>query len=73
MRTANKLDKDFRHKNYNSLDPQQGLVIFSINRLQIFDGQFLAQHSLVERKCKTAVDKLPMVQGLQVYSNAITM
>ena len=49
------------------LEPEQGLVVLLVHRLQVFDSQFLVQHALVEGQREAAVYELPMVQGLKAH------
>lgn len=46
------------------LDPNQRIVEFGVNRLDIFGRQLFAQHALVERQREGRIDETPMVQSL---------
>lgn len=41
-------------------DPDEGVVKFWVNGLQIFEDELLVEHSFVERQRETSVNKLPV-------------
>ncbi len=47
------------------LDPHDGVIKLRVDGLQVFQGGFLVQHSLVEWQREAGVDELSVVQSLQ--------
>ena len=49
----------------HALDPDDGVVEFGVDGLQVFQGWSLVQHPLVEREGEARIDELSMVQSLR--------
>lgn len=54
-----------RGKRGDSLDPDDGVVEFGVNGLQVLQGRSLVEHPLVEREGEARVNELSMVQSLR--------
>lgn len=48
----------------DSLDPDDRVVEFRVNGLQVFQGWSLVEHPLVEREGEACINELSMVQSL---------
>ena len=46
------------------LDPQERIVEFRVYRLDVFGGQFLVQHALIERQRESRIDESTVIQSL---------
>jgi hypothetical protein len=46
------------------LDPQKRIVEFRVYRLDVFGGQFLVQHALIERQRESRIDEPAVIQSL---------
>ena len=46
-------------------DPNQGIEKLGIDRLDVFGGEFLVQHSFVERQRESRVDEASVIQSLE--------
>ncbi len=50
-------------ENSNSPDKEQGVVIFLIDSLEIFESDGFVEEAFVEGQCESVVDELPVEQG----------
>lgn len=51
--------------------PDEGVIKFGVDRFQILNGQFLAQHTLVEWQRETSINKLAMEKCLPRETKAL--
>lgn len=59
-----------RCKGEDSLDPDDRVVEFRVNRFQVFQGWSLVEHPLIEREGEACVNELPMIQSLRKKRHA---
>ncbi len=49
-----------RERKHNSPDKEQGVVVFLIDSLEIFESDGFVEEAFVEGQCESVVDELPV-------------